>query len=309
MATALPDAVQAYARLCRYGEQFPQSDRSITPMNGVNYRLPGETTMRTARVDDYALAGVGKVFVGTPTLRSALMQRGAAVGPLTELHQIIADIFRVDKKIYEGEPVPLIMGFSGYGTARPSYALDARNMVRILEHLQRIKRLPALICDGAVSDGIPGLSSVLAARYGVPSLGYAPLEGLSDIGPHTYLGVRFETYRERLKLVGLTADLIFALPGAQGCIDECVHAAEGGSVVLLVAARNRTYSENSLPTRYWKIPQLVKARGEGRFVVCDDIRFLTARVDEAVEAAQRAATANNSYNRRQRLEALGQYLR
>src|SRR6266702_3777989 len=133
--TDLPSNNQAYQSLCEQGAQFPESNRHIWPMDGITYEHPTEGR-RVVAVDHYALASVGKTYVGTPALGSALILCRAQVGSLTDLLHIVSNV-------HSGSD--LIWGFSGYATPGYNYAIEGRAMRSLLAYLHRLGQRPGLV--------------------------------------------------------------------------------------------------------------------------------------------------------------------
>lgn len=162
--------------------------------------------------------------------------------------------------------------------------------------------LPSLVVDGGVSDGVLGLSGILANRFEVPSLGYIPLQGLSSIGPRTRLVVHKDTYLDREILVGLTPDVLVCVGGGLGTQRECEAALEHGGVVLLLALRD--YGPGSLPSVYLEHSITKSAARDGRLIVCSNVRDIQTRLPRIIQTARLVSLPSRS----QRMEELSRQL-
>lgn len=229
----LPTYEDSYHSLCRNGTSFPASNRSVVNVRDGRLTIP---------VDHFALPGVGRLYTNRGAIKRQIGRR-ARFGHL-------GDVAEVVKTAHEGG---LIWGFSGYATPGPEYLREGRVMRMIFTALHQWYQLPSLVVDGGVSDGVPGLSGVIAPHYTVPTLGYVPLKGLDSYGPRTHLVAHKQTYREREVMVGVTPDILVCVGGAGGTIRECEAALRNGGVVLMLAPKN-DYDEQSLPGTYKNNP-------------------------------------------------------
>lgn len=270
---ALPTPSQAYDLLRNTGDMLP-SNPACSALDGVYFNHPGKPGRQVAHIDDRVLPVLRKMYTGNSVLRQALEAKGVVVGSMGDVTTLI--------KRCSGKGV--IWGFSGYATAGKEYRLEADAMRNIYESISKAQ-MPSLVVDGGVSAGVLGLSSALAAEFGVQTLGVIPVGGLDSIGPRNDMLVWGDTYQQREKMVAAIPDILWCVAGAGGTLRECVAAVEQGSVVVIVAPRN--YDKESLPGSYKTHTRLRKAIKDGQLFAChpkDNIADCVKKVLDAQAA-------------------------
>ncbi len=287
MGSDLPPFDVAYKTLCAHGAHIEPEHRRIVRLNGIAAR--DGNRILPVLVDTFAMQGVGQLYAGEEM--RILLNRQMAVGSnsLTAFDCMLGKAYSNRNR--------LLIGFSGYGTAGRPYDVEAQAMQAVLARLRQIGQVPSLIVDGGVSDGVPGLSGLLAKRAGVSSLGFVPKSGLDAIGPRDHLVVRKSTFQERERLVGLAPDAIICLNGHDATVRECVAAGEAGSVILLLAFRS-SYDHRSFAGRYETLSKLRKTMSERRLRVCRDPKNLLADVRWMVQTALEASVPNRRSRQR-----------
>lgn len=287
MITPLPDTTQALQLLGQHGRHFPESQRHIVALPNVTYQ--DDKGAHPVALDTYALSGVHLAYTNNPALAVAFIHRRTQTAPALTVRSVLS----------RAQSRGLVWGFSGFATPDKDYALEENGMRTLFACLRDMKHLPSLVCDGGVSDGVLGLSGVLAECFGVASLGYVPLAGLASIGPRTHLVAHKSTYREREVLVGLTPDILVCVGGGPGSQRECEKALENGGVVLLMVVRAYDY-ELALPYVYLRSPTLSAAAADGRLLLCDSPQSIEQQLPQIMRVASRVALTN----RQARLTAL-----
>jgi hypothetical protein len=274
----LPDSAEAYESLCARGEQFPKHARRVSPRGDTTYQHPTRGTQPVA-IDRLALSATGRVHADA-ALHEAFEKYGTTpVAP----SEAVATLTRVSDW-------NLVWGFSGFATAGYSYATEAHGMNALLEYLESTNRKPALITDGGVSDGVLGLSGVLAKRHCIPSMGFLPRQGLASSGPRDHLVVKMDTYRDRERLVGGAPDVLVCVGGGEGTRRECEAALAIGSTVLVLALK--AYGPASLDATYHDVPIMHSAAREGRLLLCESVQDIPRAASRAIAAAARFSTPN-----------------
>lgn|GEM_PF-3194940 len=288
---------EAFHSLAERGVLIEPAQRRLAPLRGVRCKLPGRQDAFTPDVDTYTLHQVGKVYAGTPTLRSELKRHGATVGDLAEASGVVRSAYENDRR--------LVWGFSGYSSSLPGidYRAEAHGMERLFSHLSATHQLPSLVCDGGVAEGTLGLSGLLAEHYHVPTLRYVPLEGLGCIGSATHLVAHKATFQEREIFVALTGDILVCFPGGPGTIRECEVAIDNGVIVLCMLSDEKQYRPDSLPALFMRLPKIRKAFDEGQLFVCWNESTLKSQIASAISAARRSSVPNRS----QRFAAIGDH--
>ncbi len=258
---------QMFVSLCTRGEQFPDSLRRVSLLEGVSYPHP-EYGNQPVAIDHYALSTTSRIYTDS-SLSDAFWEYNMPTLPVTDVIQVV--------EAYHQNG--LVWGFSGFATGGYEYADEADAMSALLQTLVNINYAPSLISDGGVSAGVLGLSGVLAAKYDIPSLGFIPLEGLASIGPRDHLVVKANTYPEREVFVGLLPDILVCVGGGDGTRRECQVALENGSIVLFLTTRD--YGNKSFPGSFRSFPDLYKAEDEGRLIVLEDYSLIPSVIQKA----------------------------
>jgi hypothetical protein len=284
----LPGIAAAYESLCARGEQFPEDARRVRPQGDAVYRHPARGLQRVA-IDRLALSGTGWVYADR-ALWAPFGKYGAE--PAAAALAVVA----VSRAFDAGT---LVWGFSGFATPGYSYAVEAQGINELLGYLKTVGQAPALITDGGVSDGVLGLSGVLARRYQIPSMGFVPKQGLAWFGPRDHLVVKMETYPERECLVGAAPDVLVCVGGGEGTRRECEAALAHGSTVLLLTLRDY----GSAAACYGG-PEIRSAERQGRLLRCDSMHEIPAAARLAIAAGERFSAPS----RVARMEALARLL-
>jgi len=269
----LPSWQQAFGSLCARGEQFSDSARRLSHLEGVTYLHP-EYGNQPVTIDRYALSATSRVYTDT-SLGDVFWQHSVPTLPYADVIQAV--------EAYQRNG--LVWGFSGFATGGYNYTNEADAIAALLQTLVNINSMPSLISDGGVSAGVLGLSGVLAAKHGIPSMGFIPLQGLANIGSRDHLVVKANTYPEREVFVGLLPDILVCVGGADGTRRECQVALESGSIVLLLVVRD--YGVKSFPGSYRSFPDIYKAEKEGRFIVLEDYDIIPRIVQNAWQQSVR----------------------
>lgn len=286
----IPDSVRAHELLCSHGTYIPKKAREIVCLADVEYRHPTEG--RTPVTADIHLLSRARRLYAESALRSPLGAHGLTVEATRAVVPLIEERYDCG----------LVWGFAGFTEVGPSYSAEARAMRALLGSLKNMNLVPSLISDGGGSDGVLGLSGILAARSRIPSLGFIPRQGLASVGQRTHLVVRMQTYEGREQLVGTTPDVLVCVGGAGGTLRECKAALDHRSVVILMATR--TYDPPSFVESHHDIEALARAEYEGRLFVCRSLQQIMSVARRAVTAAARISRAN----RPQRLTTLRRLL-
>lgn len=283
----IPGGAEAYESLCARGEQFPEQARRVRPEGDATYRHPVRGAQRVA-IDRLALSGTGQVYADQD-IRAPFGKYGTETAPVAQAVAAVSRAF---------EAGGLVWGFSGFSTPGYSYAIEAHGMNALLGYLKAAGHGPVLVTDGGVSDGVPGLSGVLARRYQIPSMGFVPKQGLSSFGPRDHLVVKTETYPERERLVGAAPDVLVCVGGGDGARRECEAALAHGSAVLLLALKD--YGPASMARACHDGDEMRSAARQGRLLRCHAMNG----IQEAARMAVAAGTRFSTPNRAMRLEAL-----
>jgi hypothetical protein len=270
----LPTADTAYQWLCTRGTQFDEDfvARNTFPLAGLGYRhlRDGWTTIAANRK---VLAATGRIYAKDIILRRALAEHGARTAEMDDARRLVWQYVASDG---------LVWGFSGFATPGYSYELEAKGIIALHDHLARIGNKPVLVTDGGGGAGILGLSGVLAAQQGIPTLGLTPYQGVARMAPRDHTIVWGQTYADREVLVGLLPDVLVCVGGGDGACRECQVALRHNGVVLLLALRD--YGPLSLPATYAEFPGMQHAAKEGRLIVCRTLADIPASVDAALAA-------------------------
>lgn len=283
----IPGDAEAYESLCARGEQFPEQARRVRPEGDAAYRHPVRGVQRVA-IDRLALSGTGQVYADQD-LRAPFGKYGREAAAAADAVTAVSRAF---------EAGGLVWGFSGFSTPGYSYAVEAQAMNALLGCLKAAGHGPALVTDGGVSDGVLGLSGILARRYQIPGMGFVPKQGLSSFGPRDHLVVKTETYPERERLVGAAPDVLVCVGGGDGTRRECEAALAHGSTVLLLALKD--YGPAPMAGAWHDGDEMRSAASQGRLLRCH-------AMDGIGESARLAAAAGARFstpNRAARLEAL-----
>ena len=290
MPTRLPTSEEALRMLRREGRYFPESNRRIAAVPGATYR--DRRGVHPVSLDHYALCGTTKVFTNNTAVAAVTNPLGHT-GPAAGILPIIR----------QAQTGGLVWGFSGFAMPGYDYTAEAAGMIELIRALNGTGQTPSLICDGGVSDGVLGLSGALAKHHGIPSLGYAPLEGLACIGPRNTLVAHKDTYRAREILVGITPDILVCVGGGPGSLRECEEAIKSGGIVVLLSLREYDYDLAVVKT-YRNSTVLREAAGNGTFIVCGSVPIMRERLSRIMHVARRYSLPSRS----ERLTKLGREL-
>lgn len=258
MSEYIPNPQDSLERLRAHGEQFIGS-RQVTNLDAY---------MEGFTIDKEALAAQGRVYVDDSSLRLELNRQGVTATGLRAARRCIAHYFEDERTIW---------GFSGYAMGGYTYEQEADGLQELYKYLRSKRERPSLAVDGGVSAGNLGLSGIVAGINRVPTLGFVPSKGLSDVGIRNHLVVWGKTYRERELLVGTTPDVLVCIGGGDGTRRECQQAIKMGSPVLLLALKN--YGESSLPKTYMQLEGAETAVQEGRLELCESLGDLPQAID------------------------------
>ena len=292
MTARLPNIEQALALLSREGRHFPEADRSPRRLPAVAYQDRHGT--HAVNLDAHALGGTARFYVDNPELATLASSLGPRIGGRANA---------VLPAIRTAQRDGLVWGFSGFAMPGHPYNIEMQGMVELLTALLNTGQLPSLICDGGVSDGILGLAGVLAKRFGIPSLGYAPLEGLASIGPRDLLVAHKHTYQQREILVGITPDILVCVGGGPGSQRECEKAIQNGGIVVLLSLREYDY-HLAVSKTYRRSKVLHEAADNGKFIVCGSVPIMRERLPRILQVARRHSLPSRS----ERLVTLGREL-
>jgi hypothetical protein len=289
--TPLPDYRSLYQSLARSGVLIPSNNRTIVTVSDATYAHDGHTF--PIQVDAFALQQAECAYTNHERLSEEL----------TQLHKPARRANQIALPIRAAQREQLVWGFSGFTFPDRPYAIEGRGMHALLACLRKAEQLPSLIVDGGGSEGVLGLSGLLAQRFAIPSLGYIPFPGLSTMGPRTHLVVHKSSFRDREVLVGLTPDVLVCVGGGPGAQRECEVAIQNGGVVLLMVLREYDY-EQAVQYVYRSSKILAKASQEGRLIICTGLVDIQARVPRVIHAARRFSLPS----RGRRMNTLASYL-
>ena len=269
----LPSLAEAYGRLCsEVGDMFVDASQHALRLGGLLYtRSNGERW--PVEVDARVLQAIGQIYADAQVLNELREYR--KVEPLSETVALFARLAGTSG---------LIWGFSGYATAGRAYRLEAEMMTVLYRYLASQIRLPVLATDGSSSAGVLGLSGVIAAAYGVPTLGFCCLQGLDCMAPRDHMVVSGHTYRDREELVGVAPDVLVAVGGHEATRRECGHALKNGGVVLMLAPQD--YRPDSLMGSLHSSGSrqtFADLQPADRIVVCRSIAEVPAAVESVLE--------------------------
>lgn len=284
-----PTLGELHGLICEGGEQFPNR---LPPcvLKNMWYEHPRKG-VRPVEVDLDMLAVASRVYTEDAALANALNAQGA---PRT------AELAAAGHVVAERMQHGLVWGFSGYATAGYAYHDEARSMTYLYAYLESLGALPSLVVDGGMSAGVLGLNDVLARRWGVASMGFAPRQGLGSIGNRDHLVVWGNTYESREVAVGTVPDVLVCVGGSEGTRRECETALKhGGSALLLIVKPIDQYREDAFPKTYESSAEVQRALHEGRMRVCTSTDELTAGASallrndfQAARIARAGALAN-----------------
>lgn len=254
------------------------------PLGGVTY--PHNEGDRIVTADPRVLRATGRFYVADETLRAAVRMAG---GWATSLLAGVAFLERVF-----AQP-RLVWGVSGYASIGFSCGPQADLLETLYDYLATSCQHPELVVDGAAGAGVLGISGVLAAKQGIPTLGITPLEGMSSMASRDYMVVYGNTYQDREKIVGLVPDILVIVGGGIGSLREGIEALGAGSRVLLLDSN----------IDWPNVPKMRHAVRRGQMLVrshCDQIPAAVAELQDGI--LQTATTA-----RRARLAAIRHHFR
>ncbi len=268
----LPNPDQALKLIRQTGDPYPDAADFIHPLGNHTYRHPRKGIL-PVEVDDRVLPAIGTVHADS-FIANALRERGATVniggGEALERRHARGDTFA--------------MGVSGYTLPGKNYAVEIQGLQKLYEYLIQSGRKPDLVVDGGVRTGALGANAALADKYGIRTLGYIPLQGLSSMSPRDDMVVRGITYEDREEYVGgFPHKLLVAAGGGEGSRRESQRALKTGSAVLLLALKDYNHNE-SLELTYPKHRDLREAKEDGRFQICKRVEDIPAYVDLALAA-------------------------
>ncbi len=285
-----PTLGELHGLICDGGEQFPNRPAACV-LENTWYEHPRKG-VRAVEVDLAVLATASRVYAEDVSLANGLSAQGLARPErLASAGHVVAE------RMQHG----LVWGFSGYATAGYSYYDEARGMTYLYAQLESIGALPSLAVDGGMSAGVLGLNGILARRWDVASMGFAPRQGLSGIGNRDHMVVWGNTYQSREVIVGTVPDILVCVGGSDGTMRECLTALRLGGSVLLLALKAE-YGEHSFPRMYSELPEAQQALREGRMRVCHFTDGIAASVDGLLRNDFQAA-------RMARAEALAEVFR
>jgi hypothetical protein len=280
---------QAYAQLCKEGEQFPFG-RSLARLPGPTNQRPGERYAEV-KADVNLLREAAYVYCRDHQFRWSLGEHGIRTRPF---HEITRQLQRPLHK-------RAVWGFSGYATGGRPYDLEAQALLALYECLDDSGRLPVMTVDGAMSAGVLGLNGILASEYGVPSLGCTPYEGLASIGPRAHMLIEGATYQKREPIIAMLSDILACVGGDAASYRECQIALDHGSVVLLMVLRDYDSPQPLSKTHH----TLKHTYDPSRLIVCNDLNLVPQCVDEALAALDKTDPLRFRTLRRQALQAIG----
>lgn len=282
-ALSLPTFQAALGNLRRTGEMLPPY---TCPELDVTYEHPRKGSLPIA-IDDRVLPAVGTLYTNNRALGEAVRSKfDHQTRTLAHAQAILLDALQVSAPVW---------GFAGYTGTSIGYDTEAAGIGKFYRHLGQLKYKPKLIVDGGVSTGVLGLSSIFAKSLHIPTLGFIPFKGLSNIGPRTHMVVCGATYPDRQVAVAAASDILVCWGGKEGTIAECCMAIENGSCVILPIFRK--YEQGSLPNQYLQIPLLRGAVTSGQLLVCTSPEDLRDCIEDALKYHARNKDASRGYRR------------
>ena len=268
----------AYESLCRSGQLGTEAQ--LHRLGDLTFRHPNKGVC-PIMVDDSTLRLSSDVYARTP-FRNALRQLTISAKPYQAIATRLEDIFKQDH---------LIWGVSGFASVEYDYTDEGRGLSELYSYLGG-EQQPGLIVDGGVAQGVLGLSGVLAALHGLPTLGCIPLQGLAAVGQRDEMLVWGNTYRDREILVGTLPDILVCVGGGPGTIRECLHALDHNSVVLLLSLK--PYDDGTLPHISRTNEKMRAAAREGRLLVCDSVSTVAQKAQWAWKAGLKHRLASRA---------------
>jgi hypothetical protein len=274
---------EAYQAACTYGDMFAGYEN---PVHQTELTFPVREETRRLCFDRQTLQANQRVYADGPELTQALQESGVSrLHSLAEAVEFLGDKYRNTSRIVIG-----FCGFTGSDlTGELNYHAEASAIQAVYRTLEADRRSPILAVNGAMRTGILGISTLVAQSFWVPSMGYAPLQGLKKIAPQSHLVISGNTYGDRQPLVGATGDLLVAMGGKKGTENECRIALDKGSVVYLLSAHD--YDEDTFPYTYSNNPRFVEAEEDGQLVVCRRTSELRSTLRQAVDRTMDQAIA------------------
>lgn len=229
---------------------------------GVNYTHPRKGTFEAA-ADPRVIAACNVMYTDDDRLMMALSGQCGLVSTLKEAGELFRRHFSLPE---------LVVGVSGYASRGYPCAQFASALSLAYQSLMSLGK-PSLACDGATGAGILGLNGIVASRHGIPTLGFAALQGLASMAPRTHMVVDGHTYRGREELVGSAPDLLMCFGGGDGSLRECLASLRAGGSVLA-----------ALPVGGWRSALAGPWVKEGRLVFCDEEHAIPEAVGRAVNS-------------------------
>jgi len=276
----LPTVAEAYISLCKQGDQFTNTPLAATPLGALTYEHPEDGT-RLVAADDRVLAATGRLYVANEGLNQALRSRNANVAPMGEAARLIEQHLTGDRMVW---------GTVGYASGGFDLTIEGEGMQRLYEYaVADDRRRPSLLVDGGSSVGVLGLNGVLAKKYGIPTLGFTPVQGIAKMAPRDHVVVWGDLYPARQILVGSTPDIVFCWGGGPGAQMECIYALKKRSVVVLMSLGD--YGSEALLHTYQSVRVMRRAAKKGRLIICETVDDIPARVDAAMKMCARKSLA------------------
>lgn len=277
----LPSVEDAYRSLRDYGDQFLTAPLVPQPLSGVMFSHPRHGVIE-AKADPRVLAACERMYTNNERLMVALSGRCGLVCMQEDALAMLSGHFSLPQ---------LVVGVSGFASRGYSCVAVASALSVAYGCLWTIPEYtPSLVCDGATGAGALGLSGVLAQSYGLPTLGFAALQGMSSMAPRTHMVVGGQTYQDREELVGSAPDLLLGFGGGKGTLNECLASLRAGGSVLSVQ-----------PHDSWRKAMDGPWVAEGRLVFCDSD-------DQIPEALALAVGSVNFASRADRLRVIESHL-
>lgn len=257
MPKPLPNTNEALELLRKRGIQFTDDSPVFHLPNGYI-------------IDTRALEGMGKVYTADDSIARAVRMHSKPA-------QSISKVLTFLKQRYSQG---VVWGFSGFSMGEFDYEAEADGMISFFRHLRDRRMSPSLIIDGGCSEGVLGLSGVIARRYLIGTLGFIPKEGLTKMAPRSGLVIHEATYQDREKYVGSAPDALVCWGGKDGTKRECEAAIKAGSPVIVVDQTK--YRDDVFPRTYRSSKFLRDANEKGQLIVCRPNDDLGDCIDNAL---------------------------
>lgn len=265
----MPSLDQQIEMLAATGDQFlPEERRACRqPLAGVY--LGDQQAQYDARI----ISKIPHIIVPRADVYRAL----CPVRPADALTTMYADM-TVDTLMNSEE---LIIGFSGYGTGDGrNYREEREGIEQLFQHCASGELPVSSVVDGGTGYGIPGLSGALAQKYGLETVGFAPLRSLRGAAPRDTLAVVGEEFGDEAEVLGATPDVLLVFGGGPNAEKEVFASMAAGSLVIPVVLKH--YKEDSAVHLAKRDKDVAKASIAGQFIVCEDITSVVS-VLEAID--------------------------